>query len=75
MRNSTVQTIGADELKMNDDAPTLVAMVYQSNFATVSDGLKNNGSATEGGGVSGIALVLVLSFIAVVTISRRPQQD
>ena len=75
MTNSTIQTISASEMQ-NQDAPVLVAMVYHSDFDSISAGLsKDAGVIVDDGGFSRIAMLLVLSFISVVTISRRSSES
>lgn len=74
MTHSTLQTFSDFETQKNED-PMLVAMVYQNGFENISAGLSNDsGIIGDDGGFSKIAFVLVLSFISIVTISRRPTQ-
>ncbi len=70
MANDTFETIHADQLN-TEEAPQLLAMIYQTEIGEavlVSSGVED--AATDSG-ISGIAFALVISFVAVVTISRR----
>ncbi len=75
MANSTEQTLSSFETQ-NEDAPILVAMVYHSDIESISSGLSSDvGTFLDDGGFSRITMVLALSFIAMVTISRRPTES
>ncbi|MCB1754099.1 MAG: hypothetical protein KDJ38_01170 [Gammaproteobacteria bacterium] len=63
----------ADEIP--SDAPQQVAMVYRNEFNEVSHIANGDGHAILGSGLTNIALIFVLSLIALVTISRRPSNS
>ena len=71
MSQNTVKTVRADELQPSPDEAQQVALVYRNEFdeiamvSTIRDGLAVESS------FSGLALVFVLSLLALVTISRR----
>lgn len=70
MANDTFETIQADQLN-TEEAPQLLAMIYQTEIGEavlVSTGVED---VANDSGISGIAFALVISFVAVVTISRR----
>lgn len=75
MIDSKMQTIDGVK-RQEDDAPVLVAMVTHSSLNSFSTGISHETSITlDDAGFTRIALVLVLSFISIVTISRRPSQN
>ncbi len=55
---------------INSQAPQQIAMVYRNEYDEVSY-ISESGTPMLGGGIGNIALVFVLSLVALVTISRR----
>lgn len=69
----TVTTIRADEIS-HVEAPQLIAMVYRSEFSQTVLSTTGIDTAEVESGLSGVVLALVISFVAVVTVSRRSQE-
>ena len=72
MADNTFKTIPANELTQ-DEAPQLIALVYSSEIGQSVLSTAGIESVEVEGGVSGVVVALLLAFVAVVTISRRPQ--
>ncbi len=71
MSKDTFKTIRSDQLN-SDEAPQLLAMIYQTEIGEAVLESTGFNDVVADGGISGIAFALVVSFVAVVTISRRP---
>lgn len=75
MINSDMPAITTLEMQ-ESDAPVLVAMVTHDGLNNLSSGISHDTSVSlDDGGLTRIAFVLVLSFISLVTISRRASQN
>ena len=74
MADKTVKTIRADELPLND-TPDLIAMGYNTEIGYTVLSTAGMDSAVSDSSFDGVALVLVFSFVAVVTVSRRSLKD
>ena len=74
MAKDTVTTIRADEINhQHEDAPQLIAMIYQSELSESIQAATGVESVKIDTGFSGVTMALVMSFVAVVTVSRRKQ--